>query len=79
MDFDNDNDDDYISIEPDIFFKSYNLWRNDRNLQDEIEILAEFDDYLGLKFMDKMANDGTYMFDLIDREKWFLSKIKYGL
>ncbi|MEN9445571.1 MAG: hypothetical protein RL728_83 [Bacteroidota bacterium] len=79
MDFNDDNDDDYISIEADIFFKTYDLWRNDRNIQDEIEILAEFDAHLGLKFMDKMDNDGTYMFDLIDREKWFLSKIKYGL
>lgn len=74
-----DSDDGYISIEPDLFYRVYDSWRTDKNLEDSVEVLIEFDNLIGLKFMDKTYDDGAYMFDMIDREKWFLSKIKYGL
>ena len=79
---------DEILIESDIFFKGYDSWRFENNLEnnDSFELLTGFDEYIGLKFTDQMIESETdeygsssYVFKLVDKDKWFLSKIKYGL
>jgi hypothetical protein len=71
---------DYVEIQVETFFQSYDSWRIQNNLSEDERLVEVFDNHIGLKFMDRMASDeGVYLFDIIDRDKWFLSKIKYGL
>ena len=77
---------DEILIESDIFFKGYESWRFENHLEDidSIKLLEGFDKLIGLKFTDQIIEGETdgltyYVFELVDTDKWFLSKIKYGL
>lgn len=71
---------DYVEIEVETFFQTYDSWRIQNNLGEDEKLVEVFDNHIGLKFMDRMVSDeGTYIFDIIDQDKWFLSKIKYGL
>jgi hypothetical protein len=75
-----------ILIDSDIFFKGYDSWRFENHLEnnDSVELLEGFDELIGLKFTDQMFESETnessyYIFELVDKNKWFLAKIKYGL
>jgi hypothetical protein len=76
-----------ILIDSDTFFKCYDSWRFENHLEntDSVELLTGFDEHIGLKFTDQMIESETdeygssyYVFKLMDKDKWFLSKIKYG-
>lgn len=70
----------YAEIEVETFYQTYDLWRIQNNLCEDEKLVEVFDKHIGLKFMHRMiSNEGVYLFDIIDQDKWFLSKIKYGL
>ena len=72
--------DDYVEIDIEDFFQSYYSWRQHYMIDEDDKLVELFDNHIGLKFMNRMVGDeNVYIFDIIDQDKWFLSKIKYGL
>lgn len=74
MDFDNTT---YVLIDEFVFCDFCNLYRKYFD-----EKCFAVDAELGLRFLSYISKGNDrfdYRFKIIDKQKWFLSKIKYGL